>query len=37
MHSMELLAYMGLLESCFNLFGDSVSVSARLVLSLRKT
>ena len=34
-HPMELLGDMGLVESCFDLFGDSVSVGARYVQSLR--
>jgi hypothetical protein len=34
---MELLGDVGHVESCFGLFGDSVSVSARHVLGLRQT
>jgi hypothetical protein len=34
---MKLLVDVGYVESRFNLFGDSVSVGARLVLSLHQT
>ena len=34
---MELLGYVGLVESCFGPFGDSVSVSGRQVHGLRQT
>ena len=37
MHPMELLGDVGHVESCFGLFGDSVSVSARYVNGLRQT
>ena len=37
MHPMELLGDVGHVESCFGLFGDSVSVGARLVYGLRQT
>jgi hypothetical protein len=33
---MELLGDVGHVESCFSLFGDSVSVGARLVHGLRQ-
>ena len=35
-HTMELRDDMGHVESCFSLFGDSVSVGARLVHGLRQ-
>jgi hypothetical protein len=34
---MELLGGVGHVESCFDLFGDGVSVGARLVHGLRQT
>jgi hypothetical protein len=34
---MELLGDMGNVESCYSLFGDSVSVGARKVHGLRQT
>jgi hypothetical protein len=34
---MELLGDVGHVESCFGLFGDSVSFGARLVHGLRQT
>jgi hypothetical protein len=37
MHPMELLCNVGPVESHFSLFGDSVSVGARLVHGLRRT
>ena len=33
---MELLCYMGQVEACFNPFGDSVDLDARLVHGLRQ-
>ena len=35
-HPIELLGYVGLVESCFGPSGDSVSVSVRLVHGLRQ-
>jgi hypothetical protein len=35
-HMMELLGDVGHVESCFGLFGDGVSVGARLVHGLRQ-
>ena len=34
-HAMELLGDMGLVESCFGPFGDSISVDARYLHGLR--
>jgi hypothetical protein len=34
---MELLVYVGHVETCFGLFGDNVSFGARYVHSLRQT
>ena len=36
MHPMELLGDMGLVESCFGVFGDSVSVGARKMQCLHQ-
>jgi hypothetical protein len=37
MHPMEVLGDMGHVESCYNLFGDSVSVGSRWVHGLHQT